>query len=113
MDKKNEDIAVIEDAEQAIIIEEQENLDRLKAQIGEDIGKNMGSIFQALWRPLTGWLLGVMITIGSIIQPLLDVAIVDANTLHEAVLAFISLAVLRTFEKLKQIDTKGIFKKWL
>ena len=77
------------------------------------------NIFVAGWRPFIGWVGGVSLAYSFIVQPLIvwyagfhhivvQTPTLDTGTLMNLVLAMLGFGGLRTFEKLKGIDTKQI-----
>jgi len=77
------------------------------------------SLFVAGWRPFIGWTAGFAILYYYILQPFIVVVgsiysieivmpNIDVMSLYNLVLAMLGVAGLRTYEKLKGVDTKEI-----
>jgi len=79
---------------------------------------NSGSFFQAGWRPAIGWVGAFALAYQFILYPLLVWALavssldikppplIDANALYPIITGMLGIAGMRSFDKLKQTDTK-------
>jgi len=77
-----------------------------------------GSFFQAGWRPAIGWVGAFALAYQFILYPLLVWALavssldieppplIDANALYPIITGMLGIAGMRSFDKLKQTDTK-------
>lgn len=79
------------------------------------------SVFVAGWRPFIGWTSGVGLAYSFVAAPFIEfiarangytqeMPMPDASTLLTLVLAMLGVGGMRSFEKLKQVDTKSVGK---
>jgi hypothetical protein len=76
------------------------------------------SLFVAGWRPFIGWVSGLALMFTFVCEPFLHALLgiwninfsveLETVTLYNLVLSMLGIAGLRTYEKLKKIDTKEI-----
>ena len=70
-----------------------------------------GNWFQSSWRPLVGWVCSISLMVNYMISPIcagfgIDIPQADMSVMMPLLLGLLGLGGLRSFDKLKKIDTK-------
>tara|TARA_R100001440_G_scaffold31689_1_gene50314 strand:- start:99 stop:488 length:390 start_codon:yes stop_codon:yes gene_type:complete len=86
------------------------------AQIKVNEQEAKGNWFQSSWRPLIGWICGLSLAINYLVSPIcagfgINVPQADMSVMMPLLLGMLGIGGLRSFEKVKKVDTKkGISK---
>ena len=80
-------------------------------QIEVNKAEAQGNWFQSSWRPLVGWVCSISLMVNYMISPIcagfgIDIPQADMSVMMPLLLGLLGLGGLRSFDKLKKIDTK-------
>jgi len=84
-------------------------------QIEVNKAEAKGNCFQSSWRPLVGWICAISLGINFMVSPIcagfgITIPQADMSVMMPLLLGMLGLGGLRSFEKLKKVDTKTLKK---
>ena len=85
------------------------------AQIKLNTEEAKGNWFQSSWRPLVGWICAVSLGINFMVAPIcagfgINIPQADMTVMMPLLLGMLGIGGLRSLDKIKKVDTKGMKK---
>ena len=85
------------------------------AQIKLNTEEAKGNWFQSSWRPLVGWICAVSLGINFMVAPIcagfgINIPQADMSVMMPLLLGMLGIGGLRSLDKIKKVDTKGMKK---
>ena len=85
------------------------------AQIKLNTEEAKGNWFQSSWRPLVGWICAVSLGINFLVAPIcagfgINIPQADMSVMMPLLLGMLGIGGLRSLDKIKKVDTKGMKK---